>query len=111
MYVYFLAKYYVLGAAFTVILIRGLYLTISTRIREQNDIVNNNLYQCSINVMREGQISLISSIDIVPGDVVFLKAPIKLPFDAVILEGSIVMDEKALYGDVLYNLKMADFEK
>jgi P-type E1-E2 ATPase len=34
----------------------------------------------------------------VPGDIVFLKEPIKIPFDGVLLEGSVLINECALTG-------------
>ena len=39
-----------------------------------------------------------SSLDLVPGDIVFLKDTLKLPFDGIILEGSALMEECALTG-------------
>jgi magnesium-transporting ATPase (P-type) len=38
----------------------------------------------SLNVLREKQVVNISSKDIVPGDIVFLKEPIKMPFDGIV---------------------------
>ena len=37
-------------------------------------------YEITLNVLRDGQVKPISSLDIVPGDIVFLKDPIKIPF-------------------------------
>jgi hypothetical protein len=31
-------------------------------------------------------------VDVAPGDIVFLKDPIKLPFEAIILEGSALIN-------------------
>lgn len=42
-------------------------------------------YDIPINVLRDNTILQISSVDIVPGDIAFLKDAIKLPFEAVIL--------------------------
>lgn len=33
-----------------------------------------------------------SSVDIVPGDIVFIKDAIKLPFDGILLGGSVLMN-------------------
>jgi magnesium-transporting ATPase (P-type) len=38
----------------------------------------------SVNVLREKKVINISSKDIVPGDIVFLKDPIKIPFDGIV---------------------------
>ena len=49
-------------------------------------------YETSVRVLRaEGAIEL-SSRDVVPGDIVFFKEPIKVPFDVVILEGSCLVN-------------------
>jgi P-type E1-E2 ATPase len=55
---------------------------------------------------------LISSIDVVPGDVVFLKAAIKIPFEGILLEGSALINECALTGESVPIVKKADsFER
>ena len=45
-----------------------------------NVIIDKNYYTVEVNVMREGEIKPISSVGIVPGDIVFLKEAIKFPF-------------------------------
>jgi P-type E1-E2 ATPase len=47
-------------------------------------------------------------LDIVPGDIVFLKKPIKIPFEGVILEGSALINECALTGESVPVVKKAD---
>ncbi len=42
-------------------------------------------YDIPVNVLRRNTVLQISSVDVVPGDIVFLKEPIKLPFEGVIL--------------------------
>ena len=42
-------------------------------------------YEINVNVLRNGEVGSISSFEVVPGDIVFLKDPIKLPFEALIL--------------------------
>lgn len=54
----------------------------------------------------------ISSLDVSPGDIVFLKDPIKIPFEGIILEGSALINECALTGESVPIVKKADtFEK
>ena len=43
-----------------------------------------------------------------PGDVVFLKDPIKIPFEGIILEGSALINECALTGESVPIVKKAD---
>ncbi len=61
-----------------------------------------------VNVLREGKVESISSIDVVPGDIVFLKDAIKIPFEGVILEGSALINECALTGESVPVVKKAD---
>ncbi len=49
-------------------------------------------YDIPVNVLRHETVVQISSVDVVPGDIVFLKDPIKLPFEAIILEGSALIN-------------------
>lgn len=42
-------------------------------------------YEIGVNVLRNGRVIEISSFEVVPGDIVFLKKPIKIPFEGVIL--------------------------
>lgn len=55
-------------------------------------------YDIPLNVLRENNVLQISSVDVVPGDIVFLKDAIKLPFEGIILEGSALINECALTG-------------
>lgn len=48
--------------------------------------------------MRNGKVVNISSTKLAPGDIVFLKDQIKLPFDGIILEGEVLINECALTG-------------
>jgi cation-transporting ATPase 13A2 len=71
-------------------------------------IFNMAYYEVKINVLREGKIEEISSIDAVPGDIVFLKEAIKIPFEGIILEGSALINECALTGESVPVVKKAD---
>jgi len=44
----------------------------------------------------------------VPGDIVFLKNPIKIPFEGIIIEGSALINECALTGESVPIVKKAD---
>lgn len=54
-------------------------------------------YETQLNVLREGKIMRISSLEAVPGDVVFINNSsetqnFKLPFDGKVLEGSLLIN-------------------
>lgn len=58
-----------------------------------------------INTLRSGEIIEISSTQLVPGDIVFLKNQIKIPFDGVLLECEALINECALTGESVPILK------
>ena len=49
-------------------------------------------YEIPVKVLRNGKVRKISSLDVVPGDIVFVKEAIKVPFEGVILEGSAMIN-------------------
>jgi P-type E1-E2 ATPase len=65
-------------------------------------------YEIEVNVLRTGSVRKISSFEVVPGDIVFLRDPIKIPFEGVILEGSALINECALTGESVPVVKKAD---
>jgi magnesium-transporting ATPase (P-type) len=50
-----------------------------------NKIFSMAFYEIQLNTLRDGVVKQISSLDIVPGDIVFLRKPIKIPFEGIIL--------------------------
>jgi magnesium-transporting ATPase (P-type) len=50
-----------------------------------NKIFSMAYYEINLDVLRNGQVVRISSFDVVPGDIVFFKDAIKIPFDGIIL--------------------------
>ena len=68
-------------------------------IQLNNKIYSMAYYTTPMYVLRCNTVIEKSSIDLVPGDLVFLKKAIKLPFDGVLLGGSILINESALTGE------------
>lgn len=57
-----------------------------------NKIFDMAYYVVNLNVLRGDRVVNISSIDVVPGDIVFLSEPIKIPFDGIVLENSALLN-------------------
>lgn len=74
-----LKYFYFAGTLFVVSLV-GLIVNLIQIMRLNNKIFGMAFYEIPVNVLREGKIEVISSIEVVPGDIVFLKDPIKIPF-------------------------------
>ena len=49
-------------------------------------------YDVKIHSLRNRNIKEISSVDIVPGDIVFINNRLKIPFDGILLGGSVLMN-------------------
>jgi cation-transporting ATPase 13A2 len=78
------------------------------KIELNNKIFNMAYYEVPLHALRDDKVIEISSLDVVPGDVVFLKKPIKIPFEGIILEGSALINECALTGESVPVVKKAD---
>ena len=59
----------------------------------------------NVNVLRAAEVIQVSSKELVPGDIVFLKNQIKIPFDGVLLECEALINECALTGESVPVLK------
>lgn len=76
-------------------------------IQLNNKIFNMAFYTTEMNVLRGSAVIQVDSIELVPGDIVFLKKSIKLPFDGILLGGSLLMNESALTGESVPIVKKA----
>ena len=65
-------------------------------------------YETEINVLREDTVLKMSSKDVVPGDIIFFKKAMKIPFDCILLEGSCLINECALTGESVPVAKKQD---
>lgn len=50
----------------------------------------------------------VSSLHIVPGDIVFFSKPIRLPFEGILLEGEMLINECVLTGESVPVVKKAE---
>lgn len=56
-------------------------------IKVNDKIFEMSYYEIPLHVLRNGNVIEMSSMNIVPGDLVFFNKPIRLPFEGVLLEG------------------------
>ena len=68
-------------------------------------------FETKINILREGEISTLSSKEAVPGDIVFFKNPMKIPFDGILLEGTILVNECSITGESIPVVKKSEHGK
>jgi P-type E1-E2 ATPase len=105
---WFYEEYYIYSVIILVTCLLAIGITVYQLLSLNQKIYNMAYYEIPINTLRNGHIIKVSSIDLVPGDIVFLKEPIKLPFEGVILEGSALINECALTGESVPVVKKAD---
>ena len=105
---YFGESYIYFATTLLVIFLIGVVINLYQMVKLNDKIFAMAFYEVPISVLRDGAVKQIPSIDIVPGDVVFLKEPIKIPFEGIILEGSALINECALTGESVPVVKKAD---
>jgi magnesium-transporting ATPase (P-type) len=89
---WFYEVYYIYAVIILVTCLSAIGITVYELLTLNQKIYNMAYYEIPIHTLRNGHIIKVSSIDLVPGDIVFLKEPIKLPFEGVILEGSALIN-------------------
>ena len=103
--------FYYCGAIFITTAV-GIVVNLYQTYHNNNKIHSMAYYEIHVDVLKkvDGQTKMVnmSSKDVVPGDVVFLKEAIKIPFDAIILEGSALINECSLTGESVPVVKKAE---
>lgn len=82
---FFAEQYYLFAATLLAVFIVGVFINLYQMVQLNNKIFAMAYYEIPVNVLRDGIVKSIPSTEVVPGDVVFLKDPIKIPFEGIIL--------------------------
>lgn len=56
-------------------------------------------YECEVNVKRDGGFKKVLSNELMPGDIIEVPQQKKMPCDAIMLEGTAVVNEAMLTGE------------
>jgi cation-transporting ATPase 13A2 len=83
-------------------------LTIIEMLRVNAQIHEMSYYEVPLKILRDGKIVEVSSLHIVPGDIVFFNKTIRLPFEGVLLEGEMLINECVLTGESVPVVKKAE---
>lgn len=73
--------------------------------RSQSSVHDMAFYECDVEIIREDSIMIVNSSELVPGDVLVVKAGLKMPCDAVLVKGCCVVDDSELSGESVPLLK------
>ena len=77
---YIAEGYIYFATTLLVVFLIGVVINLYQMVQLNNKIFAMAYYEIEVNVLRNGSVSRISSFEVVPGDIVFLKDPIKIPF-------------------------------
>lgn len=89
---WFIKNYTVFAIVICVTTITSILLSLYQLIQVYKRIYAMAYYSVTVAVLRDNKVATLSSEELTPGDIVFLKEAIKLPFEAVILEGDVLMN-------------------
>ena len=92
MIIQLVAVYYYYCILIVISALIGIAFTISDVKSVNAQIHEMSYYDVPLSVLREGKVDKISSLEVVPGDVVFMNQAIKLPFDGILLEGEMLIN-------------------
>ncbi|KAG2204786.1 hypothetical protein INT47_004061 [Mucor saturninus] len=107
MWVWYYFQYYKLGLVQTCIILVAAFIRVFLRLRAETRIQNMAEHVTSVTVLRDGQWASVSSADLIPGDVFEVEENELVPCDAVILSGTVVVNESSLTGEAMPVRKIA----
>ena len=84
--------YYIYTGIVIVTCLTAIFITVYQLYSLNRKMYKMAYYEVNMHTLRNGQVNKVSSIDLVPGDIVFLKDSIKLSFEGIILEGSALIN-------------------
>lgn len=107
MWVWYYFQYYILGLVQTGIILLSAFIRVFLRLRAERRIQSLADNVTQVTVLRDGQWSSASSADLIPGDVFEVEENTYVPCDAVILSGTVVVNESSLTGEAMPIRKFA----
>ncbi|KAI7865249.1 hypothetical protein BDF14DRAFT_1730653 [Spinellus fusiger] len=108
MWVWYYFQYYPMGIVQTTIILLSAFIRVFLRLRAERRIKEMAEDVVNVNVLRDNEwIENISSATLTPGDVFEVSEHTKLPCDAVVLSGTIIVNESSLTGEAMPIRKIA----
>ncbi|KAI9597721.1 hypothetical protein BDF19DRAFT_434232 [Syncephalis fuscata] len=99
LWVWFYFAYYYMGFVQLVVILVSALVKVYLRLKAENKVKSLAEYKSDCNVLRNSQWASISTVELVPGDVIEIAENLQLPCDAAILSGEVVIDESSLTGE------------
>ncbi|KAI9349302.1 hypothetical protein DFJ73DRAFT_789982 [Zopfochytrium polystomum] len=108
LWIWYYYAYYYMGLVLTLVIVASGLGKVVVFLRAQKRVLSMANFTGTIRALRDGNWTLLSTDQIVPGDVVEIVASEHvLPVDAVLVEGGAVCDESSLTGEALPVVKFA----
>ncbi|KAG1467446.1 hypothetical protein G6F56_004412 [Rhizopus delemar] len=107
MWVWYYFQYYKMGLVQTCIILFSAFIRIVLRLRAERRIQVMAEHVTTITVLRNGEWINTSSASLVPGDIFEVQENTLVPCDAVILSGTVVVNESSLTGEAMPVRKIA----
>jgi cation-transporting ATPase 13A3/4/5 len=107
MWVWYYFQYYQMGLVQTGIILLSAFIRVFLRLKAEKRIQEMAEHVTDVTVLRDGQWIPASSADLIPGDVFEVEENTLVPCDAVILEGTVVVNESSLTGEAMPIRKFA----
>ncbi|TDH69884.1 hypothetical protein CCR75_008585 [Bremia lactucae] len=98
-YVWYYFSYWNMGIVMTIVVLGAAVVNIYTQRQIQSSIVKMTRYRTDVTVFRSGEWCVLSSSDVVPGDLVKVSENWEVPCDMAIVKGTTVCDESMLTGE------------
>lgn len=107
MWVWYYFQYYKLGLVQTCIILFSAFIRIVLRLRAEHRIQAMAEHVTQVTILRDGEWIQTSSANLVPGDIFEVEENTIVPCDAVILSGTVVVNESSLTGEAMPIRKIA----
>ncbi|KAI7898313.1 uncharacterized protein BX663DRAFT_525395 [Cokeromyces recurvatus] len=107
MWVWYYFQYYKMGLVQTCIILVAAIIQVFLRLKAEHRIKEMAEHVTDVTVLRDGQWITTSSASLIPGDVFEVEENTIVPCDAVILSGTVVVNESSLTGEAMPIRKLA----
>ncbi|KAK9694308.1 hypothetical protein K7432_013467 [Basidiobolus ranarum] len=101
LWVWYYFNYYYMGLVQTVVIIISAIIKVVLRLKSEHKVKSLAEFKEDCTVLRDGKWVVISSTDLVTGDVFEVQADHSVPCDAVVLSGEVIVDESSLTGEAM----------
>ncbi|KAJ1826862.1 hypothetical protein LPJ56_001970, partial [Coemansia sp. RSA 2599] len=101
MWVWFYFNYYKMALVQFSVIIASAFVKVAIRLHSEHKVKSLAEHNSQCRVKRDGKWSVLSTADLVPGDVVAVEAGMEIMCDGCVLQGEVVVDESSLTGEAM----------